>query len=581
MGLNLSLHKIVLRIRSVFLIIFLLGSILTAVGLFSRPAHAQTWVEGHITQDTTWTIADSPYRAIGNVIVDPGVLLNIEPGVEVQFADGFSLTIEGTLHAIGSPDSPIILTSSRTDPTSGSWNTVRFCGGETESLVLKYCTISYATVGVSITTQYGESLIEQCQIHHNSEGVKLHWTRDGGWAGNAIIKESLVEQNLVGLSLSDGTHDVSIFSNNITRNNENGVKFGEDLSNITLDSNTISNNGQDGVDLGYDVNNFTFSFNTIAFNGKNGVYLWGGASNTSFSSNFITSNAETGIKLDGGGGSLQNMEFFSNTVSSNGENGIYVHVDGYHGTLDEISISDNKIHGNGQKGIWINVGSANYPTGKITINNNSISLNEYGIFYRLFTKEDNIAAFNDIYGNVNGVTITGWGSVIVENNYWGETTGPYHESLNPEGEGNPVNGDGTNLDFIPFLTSPIGTINQRPIANLGIDKTTVNANETVTFDASASTDDGRIDYYFFDFGDGTNSSWVPLSVVTHTYSSDGNYSATLSVMDDFGVTSLDGEPISVEITVIPEFPAFLILPLFMIATLLAIIFYRKLDKKKC
>lgn len=40
---------------------------------------------------------------------------------------------------------------------------------------------------------------------------------------------------------------------------------------------------------------------------------------------------------------------------------------------------------------------------------------------------------------------------------------------------------------------------------LKVDKTQSYFNETVTFDATDSTDDGRIDYYFFDFGDGTNS----------------------------------------------------------------------------
>jgi hypothetical protein len=39
---------------------------------------------------------------------------------------------------------------------------------------------------------------------------------------------------------------------------------------------------------------------------------------------------------------------------------------------------------------------------------------------------------------------------------------------------------------------------------LKVDKTQPYLNETVTFDSTDSTGDGRIDYYF-DFGDGTNS----------------------------------------------------------------------------
>jgi hypothetical protein len=48
-------------------------------------------------------------------------------------------------------------------------------------------------------------------------------------------------------------------------------------------------------------------------------------------------------------------------------------------------------------------------------------------------------------------------------------------------------------------------------------------------------------------------------------------------MDDFGVTSPNGKSVYVTIDVIPEFPSFLMLPLFMIGTLLAVMVY----KRKC
>lgn len=42
-------------------------------------------------------------------------------------------------------------------------------------------------------------------------------------------------------------------------------------------------------------------------------------------------------------------------------------------------------------------------------------------------------------------------SINAENNYWGHSTGPYHESLNPDGQGCTVS---DNVDFIPFQNSP-------------------------------------------------------------------------------------------------------------------------------
>ncbi len=74
-----------------------------------------TNVSGHITANTTWNIAGSPYTITGAVTVDQGKTLTIKPGVTVQFpnAGGSTSTIyvDGTLKAIGTVDSVINFTS--------------------------------------------------------------------------------------------------------------------------------------------------------------------------------------------------------------------------------------------------------------------------------------------------------------------------------------------------------------------------------------------------------------------------------------------------------------------------------------
>jgi len=138
-------------------------------------------------------------------------------------------------------------------------------------------------------------------------------------------------------------------------------------------------------------------------------------------------------------------------------------------------------------------------------------------------------------------------SVNAEYNYWGDESGPDHISLNPTGKGNPAGGDGKNLDFIPFLTAPIGYINERPTARLLTDKTLVSPNRTVTFIATSSSDDRRVDQYFFNFGDGKNSGWTTLSIFVHKYSSVGSYSANVTVMDDFGATCSDVATVTISV----------------------------------
>jgi hypothetical protein len=52
--------------------------------LFVDDVHASTQVGGTIASDTTWTLADSPYRLSGGVMINSGFTLTIEPGVVVD-----------------------------------------------------------------------------------------------------------------------------------------------------------------------------------------------------------------------------------------------------------------------------------------------------------------------------------------------------------------------------------------------------------------------------------------------------------------------------------------------------------------
>ena len=51
----------------------------------------------HITNNTNWTAANSPYIIDGDVYVDQGVTLTLEPGVVVKFNGFYSLIISGNL----------------------------------------------------------------------------------------------------------------------------------------------------------------------------------------------------------------------------------------------------------------------------------------------------------------------------------------------------------------------------------------------------------------------------------------------------------------------------------------------------
>ena len=68
---------------------------------------AQTNVSGLINSDTNWSFANSPYLVTGNVLINTGVTLTIEPGVVVKMGSQVTIQNKGRFIAIGEPDNRI------------------------------------------------------------------------------------------------------------------------------------------------------------------------------------------------------------------------------------------------------------------------------------------------------------------------------------------------------------------------------------------------------------------------------------------------------------------------------------------
>jgi hypothetical protein len=71
---------------------------------------ASTQVGGLITQDTTWTKANSPYQLTGPLGITSGVTLTVEPGVTVDL-NNYYIHVNGTLIAKGTSDQEITFDS--------------------------------------------------------------------------------------------------------------------------------------------------------------------------------------------------------------------------------------------------------------------------------------------------------------------------------------------------------------------------------------------------------------------------------------------------------------------------------------
>jgi len=84
------------------------------------------------------------------------------------------------------------------------------------------------------------------------------------------------------------------------------------------------------------------------------------------------------------------------------------------------------------------------------------------------------------------------------------------------------------LFITPLLKPPIATFTYNPQNPV--------VGETITFNASNSSDlDGKITKYNWDFGD-KNVTTVTNPIIYHAYASPANYTVTLTVKDDQGLT---------------------------------------------
>jgi len=124
---------------------------------------------GLITADETWCLVDSPHLLEGTVTVQPGVTLNVDPGVAVitpGYPYDIGIVVQGELEALGTPTQPITFTSTTGGPT---WAGLIVDGG---SASLAHTTVEYACSDVRKSNvavinggqlEMASSLVQECR----------------------------------------------------------------------------------------------------------------------------------------------------------------------------------------------------------------------------------------------------------------------------------------------------------------------------------------------------------------------------------------------------------------------------------
>jgi parallel beta-helix repeat protein len=330
------------------------------VGLFTVTdqvnAPGPTYVSGSITSDTTWYFIESPYIVTGDVTVQPGFTLTIEPGVEVKFDGTYSIIVDGKLIVNGTSMNKVKFTSNQTTPAKGDWYTIRL---RTDYNLINYAEVEYASHGVFMTlfgthntvsnstfqyckfdgiyiTNSDNNMISNCTSSNNDRfGITIYESY-----GTQVDNCTIQYNNYFGINLNASTF-TEIYYTNISYNDGKGILLYSDSHNTTILGCEIDWNSNKGIDLWGTSDNNIINTTVIGNNGI-GIDFTGETTNQLIEGCAITDNEGTGIDLRGS----NYVDIVRCNISRNkGYGGIYSAKPVQHVNIKNSNITNNVGNG--------------------------------------------------------------------------------------------------------------------------------------------------------------------------------------------------------------------------------------------
>lgn len=465
--------------------------------------HANEYVGGIITANTTFTPSLNDYIVIESLIIPEGVTLTILPGTRLKFMVGSSIQIDkGVLIAEGTPEKPVFFEAFDPEGTHEKiWEGIFFSNAlsvidENYQYVsgsrLKYAEISGTTTGLTLNDT-SLLIAEHIAIENCNFGIQLELS------SRLLLSESTINSCSFGISIRTSS-DNRITDCSIT-NCDIGINFASShiSRNSLIENNNISYNrnvalflgpGSSGIQYNHIVGNTVTNNNIGLHIGNSGS----GDNGYNVVSNNIVQNNDIGIRVSQDKDTIQN-----NLVENNGD-GIFLSKASYN------DIRNNIIRNNSKWAITLTEKSngnilrnnniySNYAAIKITFRNESHSIDN-SIRYNNITNNqeetfllesgpqqniefNTIISLRDTASFINRNTA----DVLAMNNYWGTTDTTRIDSIISDLYDYPQFGE---VKFKPFLDFPAP---ESPIAKpIMVVKRLIKNEVLVTWDKNKESD---------------------------------------------------------------------------------------------
>ena len=396
-----------------------------------------------ISQDTTWTKANSPYSLPGNVLVNKGATLTIEAGVTVNFYR-YVMQVNGTLKVLGTNVTNVVFDNTNrnvTDATKDQIASINF-GDVSSDNAIEYTVfdamgIKYFNCNSSIT------------LNHDIFKNQAFSTYFGGFFDLLLIIR--------------GPGSATITNNVFTGSLQ------DQCSSSTIYNNTFTGGGVDVEDGSFLISNNTFTGDATAMSGF-GLTI-GYHANAVISDNSFTGYSEACINTVTSSFALIQRNYIQNMLTVNGYPFFGIEIAGSSPIIENNTITNCNI------GIDVYSHGSDYSAieAKPTILNNNLYNNQVFNLYLGYPERGGDHTKDYVVGNIEAA-----------NNWWGTTDA---QAINQTMRDFKVQSNLGAVNFTPFLTAPNsqGTPNSTELTP------TINQIPSTTFLEATKDSGGKVD----------------------------------------------------------------------------------------